>query len=857
MSINIKLAWRYLSGRMTRTLLTTASVVLGVVLLVSLSALLPPIASLVKSDMEASRVVVDIMVSREDKAFFPYELVDQIREVPGADATIGTIERSLHFPPSVKFTMPDGRDSSDVTLEIKSGDPSKGGDEWRDMVRAVGHNIAEGREIGAEDAGKRVAMITQALAGAMQLNLGDMLVLPSTQGTTELEIVGIVAGQRATVGREQVYTTLSSAQEIFNVPGQIDHILGKVPSGYDAPSVQAEVKALLAPGYRFGAVSLGGSAWDTALQVAELIFTSFGVLALLMAGLIMFNTFRIAVIQRRRDIGMLRAIGAGRRMVVGTVVFEALIQGVLGTLIGILVSYALVWSLMPVVAEVIGEFFPGSDVAPPAFSTTSIAVAVLLGVGIPLVSGWIPARAAGRLTPMEALRPISQEEDSLHSIRRSIVAGVFAVLGVVILVTGSKLTGVLLVFVGVLVMTPSIIRPLASASSRTLVFLFQGEGHVAERNLGRQPGRSALTVSTVAVSIAVLVTMSSFITSNITGMLGFLDKTLASDYMLFPENFLQGGNYLGASPAFATALSEIEGVTEVTSLRRADINVKDLGNVHVMGLDPVVYPKISDLYFVRGDRDESFRRLGEGRTAIINGLVATQAKLNPGDAITLNTIHGPKEYEVVAEGVDFLNIEMSAIYISQDNAASDFNLRNDALILMDIDPAAEKIALENRILERVKDYPSFNLSSNESLRAIQKENLQGVEIMYTFLMLLLGIPILLALANTMTTNVLERTREIGVLRAIGSSRKQIRRLILAEGLLIAIFGTGVGLLAGLAIGWCTVNSLAFVGLPIPYHFPYSGLVLVVGCGLVFGALASMAPARRAAKQNIIEALAYE
>ena len=857
MSINTKLAWRYLSARMTRTILTTCSVVLGVMLLVSLAAMMPPIAAIVQKDIEASKVEIDIMVSRERNAFFPAELVDRIARIPGAEATVGTIERPLRLPRTMKFTMPDGRDSSMLTLEIKAGDPARGGDEWRDLVRSMGHNLAAGREIDAADSGKPVAMISQLLAGAMQLGVGDFLALPSARGTRKLEIVGLLAGQRATVGKEQVYTTLSAAQEIFNVPGQIDHILGRVPSGHDVPAVQEQVKALLPAGYQFGSVSIAGGAWDTALQMAEMIFTGIGVLALIMAGLVMFNTFRIAVIQRRHDIGMLRAIGATRRSVIRTVFVEALIQGVLGTVAGIAAAYLLVWSVHPLVAGVIEQFFPGDALGQPEFPLPSLLVAGVLGVGIPVLSGVWPARAAGRLTPMEALRPSSQAEDSRHSGRRMVVAGVLASCGLVGTILGWSLVGVLLLFTGLLLVIPALIRPMASASSRLLMLVFAGEGHIAERNLGRQPGRAAITASTLAVGMAVLVTMSSFITSSLNGLLGYLDETLSSDYMLFPESFLMGGDDIGASPEFALAIAEIDGIERVATIRRGEVTAKDLGVVRVMTIDPVAYPEVSDLYFVKGNRDVAFQKLGERRTVIVNGFVAAQGNLKPGDSLTLNAIHGPQDYEVVAEAMDFLNAENLAVYVSHANGVADFNIRNDNLILMNVESDAETVALEDRILTRARDHPDFDLTSNESLKLTQEENFKGVEAMYSILMLIVVIPALLALANTLTANVLERAREIGVLRAIGSSRKQVRRMILAEGLLLAAFGTGLGLLAGLAFGWCAVGAVAFVGLPFPYHFPFNGIWLALGSGLVFGALASMAPARRAARQNIIEALAYE
>ena len=135
--------------------------------------------------------------------------------------------------------------------------------------------------------------------------------------------------------------------------------------------------------------------------------------------------------------------------------------------------------------------------------------------------------------------------------------------------------------------------------------------------------------------------------------------------------------------------------------------------------------------------------------------------------------------------------------------------------------------------------------------------MQGASSVYSILMAVLAIPSLLALANTLTVNVLERTREIGVLRAIGSIRKQVRRMVMAESLLLSALGIAIGILVGLWMSWIMVESLSYIGIPVPFFFPYTGVVVAIAVGLIFGVIAALAPARRASKQNIIEALAHE
>lgn len=856
MNFQLKLAWRYLWGRKTRAILTTLAVSLGVMLIFGFSALVPVIADLVKQDIEDSQVEFDILISRDGLAFFSRDILEEVAAVPGAIHVIGTLERDLVLPESEQFTTAEGH--TITALEIKAGeqlDPNP----YQALVKALGDELAAGRSMTPADNDQPYAIISTHMAEAKGVGVGDTLMLPSVQGQLALEVIGLHTGDRSGIAEEQVYLTLSAGQALFNVPGQLDHIVGLVDPAYDLLTVQEDVRAILPAGYNFGSLSAGGSAFDSAMQMADAIFGMIGFLALAMAGLVMFNTFRTAVLERKRDIGMLRAIGATRRTVMTTFLMEGAILGVLGTIVGLIIGYAFAWAVIPFMEGYIKDFFGDTQLGSPVFSLGSLITALLLGIGIPVLSGLWPARIAGKMTPMEALRPVSPDEELKQS-RRSTIIGVVlaaaAVLGLLSGDVGLSALGMMLFFISILLVSPLLIRPVARIFGRLLVLLFAREGHVATENLNRQPNRAAITASTLAIGMAIIVALSGLVSSALDGVGSYLDQTLDADYLVLSDALFMGTDDLGADPALAESIAAVEGVERVTTIRRGPITHDTYGTMNILGIDPVGYPTVTGLYFTAGD-ESAFDQLNEGRTAIVNSFLAQGEKLGPGDTITLTTMHGPEDYTIVAAAADYLNVKQLAVYISQDNLAADFNLQNDVVVMADIVPGADELAVETAMLPLVQPYSQFSLHSFESLKASQMESMESAKVIYSFLMAILAIPSLLALINTLTISVLERTREIGVLRAIGSIRRQVRRMIMAESLLLAALGIAIGILVGIWMSWVFVNALSFIGLPVPYFFPYMGIWVAIAVGLIFGVIAALAPARRATRLNIIEALAYE
>ena len=278
--------------------------------------------------------------------------------------------------------------------------------------------------------------------------------------------------------------------------------------------------------------------------------------------------------------------------------------------------------------------------------------------------------------------------------------------------------------------------------------------------------------------------------------------------------------------------------------------------VSLLGIDPVTYPEVSGLTFAEGD-DSVYGLLNDGRQAIINPILATPTGADVGDTIELMTPAGPIMYRVAAIGGDYLNAKITTAYISHNNIAADFGREEDVLLQLNVAAGADAAAVETRLKEALRLYPQFRLIDGQEYI---DENLTIFEAAFSglvALVLFLAIPSLIAMLNTLAIGVIERTREIGMLRAVGATRGQVRNVILAEAIILAALGTAFGILSGLYLGYMAVEAMRVAGYPMVYVFPTAGVLLSVAAGLLFGVLAAIIPARQAARMEIVQALRYE
>jgi putative ABC transport system permease protein len=383
-----------------------------------------------------------------------------------------------------------------------------------------------------------------------------------------------------------------------------------------------------------------------------------------------------------------------------------------------------------------------------------------------------------------------------------------------------------------------------------------GTASLAEGNLTRQPTRAAITASTTLIAMAILVMAATVIASVTIGFERVLRKSLGSDYLLLPPAIAVWGNNVGAGQSLAETLRSVDGVAVVSTLRFARSRAGDLA-VSVLGIDPATYPEVSGLTFTSGEEQEAYAALAEGRQVILNGLMWSTLRVKVGESIELLTPNGLRTYRVVGIATDYFNAKLATAYLSQSDLAADFGQTEDVLLQVNLDPSADRAAVELKLTEALRAYPQFRLVAGreyvEDNMAIFDAAFAGIAALGLFL----AIPSLIAMVNTLAIGVIERTREIGMLRAVGATRRQVRSIVLAESLILAGIGSVLGVLAGLYLGYLGVEAMRALGYPMEYAFPAAGIWVAIAVGLGFGVVAAIVPARQAARLEIVQALRYE
>lgn len=846
----LTLAFRYLLGRKLRTTLTTLAVIFGVLLIFGMNTILPTMIAALQANVQGAEGNTDFTITNLSGEPFPAEITTRIQDLDGVRAVSASLQRIVNLPANFVDGDPARHDRL-TSIKLTGITP--------ELARSVrSYPVVSGRYL--QDSDSAAAVISQTLADAFTIKVGDTLRLPSATGTVSLTIVGILPA-RLDPGNEEVLVTLPQAQEMTASPGKVNVIDVNVEAFANETrraEIQASIESALGDGYRVGAFITGDEMF-AALELGQVGLSLFGVLALFMGGFIIFNTFRTVVAERRRDIGLLRSLGATRRAILGIILAEGLIQGVIGSAIGLGLGYLLAVGVLKLAQGPMSAFV-NLQLGSPIVSAELVLVSVSLGVGVTVFASLLPAYHASHVTPLEALRPSMAEIQFKRNTGYGFMGGaVIIALSIAAIFSRQAaliIPGGFLFLLGLVLVAPALVRPFAALFGRIIALIYarQGVGGLAQNNMTRQPSRVAVTVSASMLGLAVIVAAGGLV-SSMTGLLGELvEQSLGSDYLLVPPSIGVWGSNVGADAGFAESLRNVQGVETVSSLRYATSFSGDQA-ISMIGINPVDFQKVSGLSFKDGD-ESAYAALGHGRTLIANGafLAATQARV--GDSIELLTSNGPVQYQIIASGSDLLNAKVNTAYVSQDNLLADFGSREDVFIQLDLQTGADREAAGAAIRALTEDYPQFKVISGtdyyQSLMDQMTAAFSGIYIMF----LLLAFPSLIAMLNTLTISVLERTREIGMVRAVGGTRRQVRAMVIAEALLLAAIGTAFGILGGLYLGYVFVTAID-VMFPLGYYFPQAGILATIAIGLLFGVLAAIIPARQAAGMNVVEALRYE
>jgi putative ABC transport system permease protein len=458
------------------------------------------------------------------------------------------------------------------------------------------------------------------------------------------------------------------------------------------------------------------------------------------------------------------------------------------------------------------------------------------------------------------LRPAMAEIGSVRTIGAGSILGiVILILTSLALLSGNELLispSGLLFLIGLVLVAPILIRPITFVFGKFIGWIYarRGIGELAQGNLVRQPSRTAVTVSATMLGLAVIVAAGGMVASLSVVMYDMIRKSLGSDYLFIPPSVSVWNTNVGAGPDFAERLRGVDGVGDISSFRFAGTKINDTG-VSLLGIDPVMFPKVSGFYFIQGN-ESAYQELAGGRAMIVNPSFLTAIGAKVGDTMDLLTPGGPVPYRIVAVATDLLNVKITTAFISQADMAADFGKTEDVFLQLNLAPGADRTAVDAQIRAVAAGFPQFQLISGRAYYETIKMQFDAAFSAMYILFGLLAFPSFIAMLNTLAIGVIERTREIGMIRAVGATRGQIGAMVTAEALLLAAIGTLFGVVAGWYLGFTFISAMGAV-FPLGYAFPAIGILVAVVFGLLFGVLAAIIPARQAARLNIIRALQYE
>ncbi|WP_369044127.1 ABC transporter permease [Streptomyces sp. Midd1] len=781
-------------------------------------------------------------------------------ESQGVRSPVGTdLVRTIERVPGVAAAVPDiqgagqlvGADGKPIGGQ---GPPTLAGN-WIDDPRLNAYRLAEGRA----PARTGEVVVNRGAAKKGGLRIGDTTVL-RTPDPVRVTVVGL-----ATFGGEDgmaqvTFTGMTRADAekyLTPKPGQAASILVRAGPGVG----QGELVSALTPMLPKGVEAITGqeSAQENTEMISSRFLTIFTTLLLVFSGIALLvatfsihNTFAIVVAQRTRENALLRALGASRRQVTASTLAEATVVAVTASAVGLAGGVGIAAGLQALFPA-IGFPFPEGDLV---VSGLSMLLPLAVGVVVCLVSALLPAARAGRTAPLAALRETAVDESGA-SRARAITGGGLAALAVAVTLTGVLLTPSLwLAGLGALLALAAfvVLGPVASATAvRVLgapVARLRGvTGGLARRNALRSPRRTAATAGALMIGVAVVSLFTVFGASLKATMDRTVSRSFAGDIAVSAPSFGAGGS--GLSPRLAPAVARVPVVKDAVGLGKGVAEVNGSGQALTV-TDPVTLGRVFDLGHVRG----SLSALGADGIAITRK-EADRQHLVTGDTARLTFTDG-RSQDFTVRAV-YGQSELAGEYVITRAAWAPHRTQDSdrlvAVSLKDGVSTAQGRAAVRQVAER---YGNPEVQTRD---AYAQSSAGGIDMMLTLVYALLALAVLIALlgiANTLTLAMHERTREIGLLRAVGQTRAQLRAMVRRESVLVAAFGTAGGIALGAFLGWVLVEaSEGASDTAFAFAVPPLRLVVVALVGLGAGALAGRRPARRAARLDVLRAIATE
>jgi putative ABC transport system permease protein len=848
-------ALKALLGRKLRTLLTAFAIVLGVATVSGTYVLTDSIDKAFDSIFTEVRQGSNVVISGKaafdlsdesgvQEPSFGQSLLEKVRALPGVAQAEGSVDGEAQLI---------GKDGKAI---VYGGAPNLG----FSIARADSPFNPLALVRGSWPAANEV-VIDQSTAKKEDIKIGDIVGVQAEGPVHRLNVSGIVKfGSVATIGGATLAGfDLPTAQKLFGEPGKLDEIAVSSKPGISDPELLRQIRGVLPAGTeaRTGAAVAKDDAKGTNefISFLQTFLLAFGGVALFVGSFVIANSLSITIAQRTRELATLRTLGASRRQVRRSILIEALVMGVLASIIGLFLGLALAKGLFSLF-DAVGFTLPNSGLL---FETRTIVVSLLVGIVVTLVASLRPAFRATRVPPIAAVREGATLPESRFARFRlpasilltlvgfaGLVWGLFApdlgTAGVLVFMLG----GALLVFFGIALLSVRLVRPLAAALGWPATRIGGAAGRLARDNSRRNPQRTASTASALMIGLALVTLVSVLAAGIISSFKGSVNELWRNaDYAITAQN-----NFSPIPIAASEAVTKTPGVTAVGNVRGGEALIYNERRSLT-----AVDPPTAEMFSIEWKEGSAAvpRTLGD-TGAFVDDSFAEDHHLQVGTPLQVTFPNGArKEFDVKGifdpppGGSPFASVTISAATFDRYNDQP----RNlfSFLLMRGGQSAANEAALDKTL----KAFPNAKVATREQFIDNQISGLSSIlNILYVLLALSVVVS-LFGIVNTLVLTVFERTREIGMLRAIGMTRRQVRRMIRHESVITALIGAVIGIVLGVVLAALLIARVDF----IQFSLPTGQLLVFAVAAIVVGIIAAIFPARRAARLNPLEALQYE
>jgi len=845
----LRAAWKSLLGRKLRLLMSTFAIVLGVAFvggtLIFTDTLNKSFVAIF--DNSVGDVVVRPVGAgsgtdpSETTLTMPGDLVSELAGVPGAARADGNVVTVGLFVIGKNNRVVGGQGAPGIGVNDSSAPAAHG---------VKGLQVVDGRSPRSSDE----VVIDAATVRRAKFFIGEKVRLISAGKRALLQprLVGIADypdGGSLNGATVSIFDT-KTAQSLF-VGGKDEYSNAWVTAkpGVSQQELRDQVAKVLPKGFQ--ALTGDKAADESASQLLEAIsfitifLLVFAGIALVVGSFLIVNTFSMLVAQRSRELALFRALGASRKQVTRSVLFEAFVVGLVGSAIGLALGVLLAIGIRALFAS-FGLDLSGTGLV---FGLRTPIAAFAVGLGVTMVAAYLPARRSSRIPPIAALRDdVAMPESSLR--RRLLVGSLMMLVGVGAGAVGLFTdvakqgywvgAGALLAMLGMAAASPATSRPFLALAAGAYRRVFGSVGVLAGQNSLRNPRRTAATASALMIGLTLVTTMSIAGTSAKASIDRTIERTFLGDIVI--------SNAIGQSfsPEIATMAEKEPGVQSVTRFRYAQAKLKG-DRTFLTGVDPATLGKVMRLDLTAGSV-AGF----SGNTLLVSKKVAADKGYKVGQELSFRFPKGLTKLRIV--GIH--DAEFSGYLTTLDALSQGGFKPEDSSLLLKLDPGADSAKVKAALEKATAKLPIITVKDQREYAAEQRAPIDRLVLMIYALLGLALVIAVLGVVNTLGLSIIERTREIGLLRAIGVDRRQMRRMVSLESVAIAVLGALMGIGMGLVFGIALMASLRDEGLEVT-RIPWLSLVVYLLAAVVIGLLAARLPARRAARLDVLKAIGTE